>query len=319
VYTTVDYAFAELAKLKKGERVLIHAATGGVGLVAVQYAQRLGAKVFATAGKEEKHAHLRGLGVMYIASSRDGAAFEQDMKKFLEEDGGDGFDVVLNSLSHDDYIPRSLAMLRKGGRFCEIGKRGVWTKEEMQQAHPGVQYHLIAIDHVMQEDPDHYQILLARLQAKMAKQLWEPLPMVKFTGFAEGVEALRCLQRAAHIGKVVLEVPSRMNLDPTGTYVLSGGRGALGLTTAKALVEEGAKKVLLLSRSGKPAPDAGDAWAWLEASSAKIESKKCDIGDAAAVKKVLTGVAVKGAFHLAAVLDDAMLAQLTQGGAASRR
>ena len=59
VYTTVDYAFSELAKLQKGERVLIHAATGGVGLVAVQYAQRLGAKVFTTAGKEEKHAHLR--------------------------------------------------------------------------------------------------------------------------------------------------------------------------------------------------------------------------------------------------------------------
>merc|ERR1719305_1120423 len=113
-------------------------------------------------------------------------------------------------------------------------------------------------------------------------------------------------------GKVVLDVPSRMNLDPAGTYVLSGGMGALGLTTAKALVEEGAKKILLLSRSGKPAQDAGDAWAWLQASSATIESKKCDIGDAAAVKKVLKGVPVKGAFHLAAVLDDAMLGQLTE-------
>ena len=243
MYTTVDYAFSELAKLKKGERVLIHAATGGVGLVAVQYAQRLGAKVFTTAGKEEKHAHLRGLGVKYIASSRDGAAFEKEMKKFLKEDKADGFDVVLNSLSHDDYIPRSLAMLREGGRFCEIGKRGVWTNEEMRQARPDVRYHLIAIDHMMEEDPDHYQVLLARLQDKMAKKQWDPLPMVTFTGFAEGVEAFRCLQRAAHIGKVVLEVPSRMNLDPTGTYVLSGGMGALGLTTAKALVEEGAKNV----------------------------------------------------------------------------
>jgi hypothetical protein len=50
----------------------------------------------------------------------------------------------------------------------------------------------------------------------------------------------------------------------------------------------------------------------LQASSATIESKKCDIGDAAAVKKVLKGVPVKGAFHLAAVLDDAMLGQLTE-------
>ena len=59
VYTTVDVAFAELAKLKKGERVLIHAATGGVGLVAVQYAQRIGAEVYTTAGKEARQMRMR--------------------------------------------------------------------------------------------------------------------------------------------------------------------------------------------------------------------------------------------------------------------
>ena len=76
---------------------------------------------------QEKHAFLRDLGVKYITSSRNGNKFETDMKTFLEQDGAEGVDVVLNSLSHDDYISRSLSFLKNGGRFIEIGKRGIWT------------------------------------------------------------------------------------------------------------------------------------------------------------------------------------------------
>ena len=99
-FATTEEAFKELAELRQGERVLIHAATGGVGLVAVQFAQRVGAKVFATAGSESKVQHLHDLGVKYVTSSRDAKQFEEDMQRFLEEDGGGGLDVVLNSLRH---------------------------------------------------------------------------------------------------------------------------------------------------------------------------------------------------------------------------
>ena len=78
---------------------------------------------------QEKHAFLRDLGVKYITSSRNGDKFETDMKTFLEQDGAEGVDVVLNSLSHDDYISRSLSFLKNGGRFIEIGKRGIWTHQ----------------------------------------------------------------------------------------------------------------------------------------------------------------------------------------------
>ena len=78
---------------------------------------------------QEKHAYLRSLGVKYITSSRSGNKFEADMKIFLEKEAAEGVDVVLNSLSHDDYISRSLACLKSGGRFIEIGKRGIWSHQ----------------------------------------------------------------------------------------------------------------------------------------------------------------------------------------------
>merc|ERR1712151_1373000 len=144
IFVTVEESLNDLANLKRGERVLIHAAAGGVGLVAIQYAQMVGAEVYATAGAPEKHEFLRSLGVKYITSSRNGQQFEEDMQRFLKESGADGIDVVLNSLSHDDYIPRSLALLREGGRFMEIGKRGIWSKEQVLEAHPHVMYEKIA-------------------------------------------------------------------------------------------------------------------------------------------------------------------------------
>merc|ERR1712232_830452 len=105
IFVTVEESLNDLANLKKGEKILIHAAAGGVGLVAIQYAQFVGATIFATAGAKEKHDFLRDLGVKYITSSRDGKQFEEDMRQFLKQEGAEGIDVVLNSLSHDDYIP----------------------------------------------------------------------------------------------------------------------------------------------------------------------------------------------------------------------
>lgn len=78
-FATVEQAFVELAPLKQGERVLIHAAAGGVGHVAVQFAQRVGATIFATC-RENQMQHLKDLGVKYVASSRDAKAPRNGLK-----------------------------------------------------------------------------------------------------------------------------------------------------------------------------------------------------------------------------------------------
>ena len=110
---------------------------------------------------------------------------------------------------------------------------------------------------------------------------WKPLPAQEFEGLEKGVESLQFLQRAQHIGKVVLKVPPRMKLSPEASYVLSGGMGALGLITAQALAEEGAKSLLLLSRSGRPGSEVEQQWKWLQQSSLQAAALACDVASAA--------------------------------------
>eukprot|EP00931_Biecheleriopsis_adriatica_P048348 TRINITY_DN27935_c0_g1_i1.p1 TRINITY_DN27935_c0_g1~~TRINITY_DN27935_c0_g1_i1.p1 ORF type:complete len:5156 (-),score=1260.04 TRINITY_DN27935_c0_g1_i1:82-15549(-) len=314
IFVTVEEALGDLAKLKRGERVLVHAAAGGVGLVAIQYAKFVGAEVYATAGAEEKHEFLRSLGVKYITSSRNGAKFEEDMRRFLKEEGADGVDVVLNSLSHDGYIPRSLALLRKGGRFMEIGKRGVWSHEQMWKERPDVMYEKIAADTMMEKESWRYNAYLKRLIERVDAGGLEPINMHLFQELEEGVAALQFLQKAQNIGKVVITQASRMMCRPEGTQLLSGGTGALGIVAAQFLVEEGAKSLCLLSRGGRPPAEVQARWDWLQAAAVQVTVSRCDVSDEAAVSAV--GAQTKGSFasllHLAGALADGMLPNLSR-------
>jgi acyl transferase domain-containing protein len=137
-YLTAGYALHQLAGMKRGDRVLIHAAAGGVGLAAVQLAQRAGAEIFATAGSDDKRAYLASLGIRHIMSSRT-LDFASEI---LARTNGEGIDIVLNSLA-GEFIPESLRTLRAGGRFLEIGKTGIWTTEQMGAARPDITYHAI--------------------------------------------------------------------------------------------------------------------------------------------------------------------------------
>jgi hypothetical protein len=121
-YLTAYHTLIERAGLQRGERVLIHAGAGGVGMAAIRLAQRAGAEVFATAGSDAKRAYLRELGVPHVLDSRS-LSFADEV---LARTGGEGVHVTLNSLA-DAFVERSLAVTARGGRFLEIGKRGIWT------------------------------------------------------------------------------------------------------------------------------------------------------------------------------------------------
>ena len=69
-FMTADHALHTLGGLRAGETVLIHAGAGGVGMAAIQLAQRAGATIIATAGSETKRALLRSLGVAHVLDSR---------------------------------------------------------------------------------------------------------------------------------------------------------------------------------------------------------------------------------------------------------
>ena len=153
----------------------------------------------------------------------------------------------------------------------------------------------------------------------MEEGLWEEVPLTLYEGLGSGVEALRYMQRAQHIGKVVLTQPSRMGCHADGTYLLSGGLGALGLVTAEMMAEEGAKSMVLLSRRGVVNQDLSEAWKRLESFDIEILINACDVAQSADVERLVTSVTqsypsytLRGLMHLAAVLDDATLPKLTQ-------
>ncbi|RQX68884.1 putative type I fatty acid synthase, partial [Toxoplasma gondii CAST] len=315
VATTVEYALHDLAKVKAGDKVLIHAVTGGVGLVAVQLCKRVGATVYGTCSGGKKDAFAKSMGVQYVSSSRDAKAFAEDMRTFLGEDGK--VDVVLNCLI-DDFIPESLKLLGPYGRFMELGKRGVWSKEKVAAERPDVQYELIAVDEMMEKDPIWFGGMLVRVRGLVAEQKIQPLPMHVFdladTGENGGVAAFRFMQRAQHMGKVVLKIPSPVEeASKNGSIVITGGLGALGMVVAGWLAEEGARHICLLSRR-EEAPQPGEipGWDWLRTINCDVQFFSCDVSKYDSIRSVLrtiqTSVApITGIIHTAGALADALL------------
>ncbi len=134
VFLTALYGLSVLAGVKAGDKVLVHAATGGVGMAAVQLARHWGAEVFATASRG-KWDTLRAMGFDddHIGDSRS-LEFEQ---KFLAATDGAGVDVVLNSLA-GEFLDASLRLLVRGGRFIEMGKTDLRDPQQVAADHPGV-------------------------------------------------------------------------------------------------------------------------------------------------------------------------------------
>lgn len=123
VFATAVYGLLHLGRLKKGEKVLIHSATGGVGLAAVQIAKMVGAEIFATVGTPAKREFLKreyGLEDSHIFSSRD-TSFAAGI---MAATNGLGIDVALNSLVRE-LLAASWSVMANNGRHIEIGRTDI--------------------------------------------------------------------------------------------------------------------------------------------------------------------------------------------------
>ncbi|MGW1230122.1 SDR family NAD(P)-dependent oxidoreductase, partial [Streptomyces sp. NPDC002530] len=306
VFLTAYYALVDLAGLKPGESVLVHAAAGGVGMAAAQLARHLGAEVYGTAGPA-KHDTLRSLGIddAHLASSRD-LAFEEH---FRTTAGTGGIDVVLNSLARE-YVDASLRLLGGGGRFLEMGKTDVRTPESITEAHPGVSY--AAFD-LIEAGPARIGEMLTEILRLVAAGALHPLPLATWD-VRRAPEAYRHVSQARHIGKVVLTLPGRP--DPDGTVLVTGGTGGLGHYVARHLVEHhGVRNLLLTSRSGPRAEGAAGLAAELEKLGARVRIEACDAADRDALARTLAGIDTEhpltAVVHVAGVVDDGVIPFLT--------
>jgi acyl transferase domain-containing protein/acyl carrier protein len=325
IFLTAYYALNDVARLKKDEYVLIHAAAGGVGLAAIQVAQWLGAKVIATVGSEEKREYLRSIGVEHIFNSRT-LDFSEGIKKVTN---GKGVNVVLNSLSKETII-KSLEVMAPLGRFVEIGKRDIVQNIRMPMLafNRNLTYTAIDLDRFMGESPEVLDGLFDRVWALFHSGDLKPTP-VKVYPAAQIADAFKYMAQSKQIGKIVVDfddlegvevVPQRTKgtlLKPDATYLITGGLGGFGLEIAKWMVEEGARNLALVGRSGAKTDLAKNTVKELESQGVTVNVIKADMGKEEDVVAMIDEIAksmppLKGVMHAAAVLDDALLSNLDE-------
>ena len=307
VFLTAYYGLVDLAGLRSGERVLVHAATGGVGMAAVQIAEFLGAEVFGTASPP-KWQTLRSLGLdeAHIASSRT----LEFRERFLDESGGRGMDVVLDCLA-GEFVDASLELLPDGGRFIEMGKADIRDREEVADRFQGVSYR--AFD-LIEAGPERIQEMLGELVGLFESGVLKPLP-VRVLDVRRAPEAFRFMSQARHTGKIALSVPSSV-IDPDGTVLVTGGTGTLGALVARRLVSgHGVKHLVLASRRGSQAQGADELRAELESCGARVRIAVCDVSDRDDLARLIDSIPkehpLRGVVHTAGVLDDGVIGSLT--------
>ncbi len=307
-FLTAEYALVTLGHLRAGERVLIHAGAGGVGMAAIQVAQRIGADVHATAGSPEKRATLAALGVQHVYDSRT-LDFADELMAATD---GAGVHVVLNSLA-DDFIQRSVDVLAPGGRFLEIGRRAVWTHERMAADRPDVEYHIVFLGDLSIGDPPAIRAMFTELMPRFAAGELRPLPVTRFDA-ASVTDAFRYMAQARHTGKIVVRQP-RSTVSAHGTYLITGGLGGVGGAVARHLVERGARSLALVGRSS-PDDRAQQTIEQLRQLGAEVRALTADVSQRDDVAAVLAEIdatmpRLRGVVHAAGVTADVLLGDQT--------
>ncbi|OBG25658.1 type I polyketide synthase [Mycobacterium sp. E3198] len=316
VFLTALYGLSDLAGLKAGERVLVHTATGGVGMAAVQLARHWGAEVFATASRG-KWDTLRAMGFDddHIGDSRT-LEFEG---KFMAATGGTGVDVVLNSLA-GEFTDASLRLLASGGRFIEMGKTDPRDPQAVAEQYPGVAYQSFDL---MEAGADRTAAMLAEVIRLLRDGAIHPLPLKTFDVRCASA-AYRFVSSARHIGKVALTIPDGPGGALSGSggglaggsVLITGGTGMAGSALARHLVERyGVAQVVLVSRAGADAAGVPELVSRLEGAGARVSVVACDVADRDAVARLLAELPadypLRGIVHAAGVLDDGLISSLT--------
>jgi NAD(P)-dependent dehydrogenase (short-subunit alcohol dehydrogenase family) len=233
--------------------------------------------------------------------------------------GGDGVDIVLNSLA-DEFVGASFDLLDHGGRFVELGKRGIMSPAEAAQRRPDVAYHVVDLAAGAEEDAAAVGTLLRSVAAELERGAIRPLSTQLFER-GDVVEAFRFMAQARHIGKVVVAEElvgrgassfSTDGLRPDATYLITGGTGGLGLEVARWMVAEGARHVALLARSNR-ADAVSPAVESMRALGARVELFQADVSEATSLEAALSALRqamppLAGVIHAAGVLRDGVLA-----------
>ncbi|XP_044719870.1 KR domain-containing protein [Hirsutella rhossiliensis] len=282
VFSTAYYSLVDMGRLTAGESVLIHAAAGGVGQAAIIVSQSIGAEIFATVGSQEKKEFLMAtyqLDQDHIFFSRD-LAFIQAIRNAT---GGQGVDVALNSLG-GDALQATFECVAPFGRCIELGKRDIVQNSRLEMAH----FNNNLLGRLLRDS--------FRVFVDSQAQSWWP---VNTQSISDIEAAFRSLQTGRVIGKTVVQMTKNARvkvhpprkpvhpLRPDATYIVVGGTGGIGLDIASWLPQQGARRLVLVSRSGASTQQARQAMRDLTGKGVAVHVCRCDVSDAANVQEKL--------------------------------
>nr|CAH7737553.1 unnamed protein product [Callosobruchus chinensis] len=331
VYGTLAYGLIYKAKLKRGDSILIHSGTGGIGLAAIRMAIHYGVRIYVTVGTKEKKEYLLKtfpqIKANNIGNSRD-TSFEQ---MIMKQTGGRGVDLVLNSLAEDKLIA-SVRCLAYGGRFVEIGKFDLTRNSEMSLMllEKGASFIAVALDMIMWATPNEKKVVIELLDQLLADKVIKPLDRTIFK-MHEVEQAFRYMATGKHIGKVILQIReaesnapmekkkytalTRYNCYGDKCYIILGGLGGFGLELADWMVIRGCRKLVLTSRKGVTTGyQAYRMKIWksygvnIHVSTANVTTKE---GCRDLIKEAQKMGPIEGIYNLAVILQDAVFENQT--------
>ncbi|KAK2595361.1 hypothetical protein QQS21_006897 [Conoideocrella luteorostrata] len=328
VYCTAYYGIIDLGQLQSGEKILIHAASGGVGQAAIQLAQMIGAEIYATVGSAEKKQLLMetyGIPESRVFYSRD-SGFGPAIRHAT---GGRGVDVVINSLA-GDLLRESWASLAPFGRFIEIGKRDITSNSrlDMSKFDSNCTFSSVDLTLVAAERPQLMSRIMGNVMNLLRRKVVYPIGPIVETSIGEVESSLRKLQSGKTSGKVIVDhtQPAKVKathpsaamkvLGNEATYLIIGGTGGIGCAIARRLVQQGGRHIVLLSRSGNSTDEVQRVTEDSKVFGATIHVEKCDVADREMVSSLVSLLQrslppVRGIIHAAMVLRDTLFEKMS--------
>ena len=321
-YGTALWGLKGIAKLRKGESILIHGAAGGVGLAALHVARYIGATIIASAGTQKKRDYLLNVGADHVVNSRT-LNFATRIKELTNNKG---VNVVFNSVG-GGIVPISIEALASFGRFIEIGKSDIFMGAKLDLAlfEKGVSYNTLDLEYLLLKQPTYFVGLMDKVFQNLSNGNLPPLPITTF-GADEVQDAFHFLSKSKQIGKICVDMDATpfvsqytmrsADLDPEKCVVITGGLGGVGLMIANWCVDKGTQQLVLLGREGASSKSAKNAVEALESRGTLVDVYACDVSDFHALNDVFNTISTKwvigGIVHAAGTLDDRLLLEMNE-------
>ncbi len=321
-YITAHLCLREFPVSDKPLNVLVHTASGGVGLALVGMLCKCDTRIYCTAGSEAKRAFLQNYVHCETFDSRSSSFAEE----ILTQTDGAGIHVLINTLGTSAAKANS-RVLADGGTFIELGKYAGANdaKQLILDAKPKIRHVTVDLDARWQSHPADIEDALNQAIAHIQSDQHRALPFTAFPA-SNAARAFKHLAAAKQIGKVIVDFDcdlgsiERIELDKSyysnGSWLIAGGTRGFGMATALWLARRGAKSMLLIGRSEHVHQELSKARDELHERGASISVASVDITDLADLQKCVQEFEMKNppirfVLQCAMQIEDRMISKLS--------